>query len=128
VGNKINDLLSVASADTVRSIWYSLHTNIPWDRTCKLAWASQVFVWVRKNGSNTLQNSSKWQCICLLTFFLLCVILSRNICFEPSHFMGVIVFYQHCLALQATTPVHVGMGHSAATVYIISKLTGNDIW
>jgi len=37
VGNKINDLLSVASADTVRSIWYSLHINIHRDRICKLA-------------------------------------------------------------------------------------------
>jgi hypothetical protein len=33
--NKINDLLSVASADRVKSVWYSLNVNIHWDRTCK---------------------------------------------------------------------------------------------
>jgi len=30
VGNKINDLLSVASADTVKSVWYGLHVNTAW--------------------------------------------------------------------------------------------------
>jgi len=38
--NKTNDLLSVANADTVKGVWYSLHVNIPWDGTCKLARAS----------------------------------------------------------------------------------------
>jgi len=50
VVNKINDLLSVASADTVQSVWYSLHVNIPWDKTCKPARASQVFVRAGKDG------------------------------------------------------------------------------
>ena len=26
--NKVNDLFSVASADTVQSVWYSLHLNL----------------------------------------------------------------------------------------------------
>jgi len=34
--------LSVASADPVKSIWHRLRGNIPWDRTCKPAQASQV--------------------------------------------------------------------------------------
>ena len=40
--NKWNDLLSVACADSVKSIWQSLHVNIPRDRTCKPGRASQV--------------------------------------------------------------------------------------
>jgi len=52
VVNKINDLLSVASGDPVKSVWYSLHVNIPWDRTCKPERASQVFERVGKDGSN----------------------------------------------------------------------------
>jgi len=57
---EINDLLSVASADTVKSVWYSLHVNIPRDRTCKPERASEVFVRARKDGS------SRYNSVCLI--------------------------------------------------------------
>jgi len=34
--------LSLAGADPVKSVWHSLHSNIPWDRNCRPGRASQV--------------------------------------------------------------------------------------
>ena len=54
IGGKYNKWLSAASADTVKSVWYSLHVNIPERGFANRRELNKVFVRERKDGSKML--------------------------------------------------------------------------